>query len=585
MTTRRLAAILAADVVGYSRLMGVDEEGTLGRLVEIRQAVLVPAVDRSGGRIFKTTGDGFLVEFPSAVEALRCALEIQEQVRDHENEHESERRFQFRIGINVGDVIATGDDIHGDGVNVAARLEAQAEPGGILVAANAHAMAVGRVKCTFEDAGEQRLKNIAEPVRAYRVIQASELERPTLPLPDKPSIAVLPFANMSGDPEQEYFADGMVEEIITGLSRVRSFFVIARNSSFAYKGKSPDVRQVGRELGVRYVMEGSVRKAGNRVRITGQLVDATTGAHIWADRFDGALEDVFELQDRVTNSVVGAISPSIQAAEVEKAQRKPPESLHAYDLVLRALPHLMSMERERLKESVRLLRQATEIDPTYGLAFARLAECMMGTMTHGWSQPTDAEINEMVRLSRIALNHGKDDPEVLSTAALVIGDPGGDLPAGLSLVDKALALNPNSATALLVSGYLRIHAGDAETAIQHLEGVARLSPMEYGAFRNNNLSMAYFIAERYDCAAEFAERALHDNPNYAPAMRRLAATYGLLGRAEEAKQMVRRLDVIVPGYSISKYKSYMEKSTAKGSALLKTLDTFCEGLRRAGMPE
>jgi tetratricopeptide (TPR) repeat protein len=337
-------------------------------------------------------------------------------------------------------------------------------------------------------------------------------------------------------------------------------------------------------LGVRYVLEGSVRKAGNRVRIAGQLVDATTGTHIWADRFDGALEDVFELQDRVTNSVVGAISPSIEAAEVEKAQRKPPENLQAYDLVLRALPHMVSMERERLKEAVCLLRQATEIDPTYGLASARLAECMMWTMTQGWSQLTEDEINEMVRLSWTALSYGKDDPEVLSTAACIIGDTGGDLHAGVSLVDKALTLNPNSANALWVSGYLRTHAGDTETAIQHLERGARLNPMERSAVRNNAFSMAYFVAGRYDCAAEFAEKALHDNPFAVPVMRRLAAMYGLLGRAEEAQQMVRRLDVIVPGYTISKYRGYME-NTPKGSALLKTLDTFCEGLRRAGMPE
>ena len=365
--------------------------------------------------------------FWTVSQALQCAVAIQQAMG-------AQGGIQLRIGLHSADVVVQRDgDLMGDGMNVAARLEALAEPGGICLSDRVREDAAGKLTLDLEDFGERELKNITRKVRVFRV-RLDQPERPALALPDKPSIAVLPFQNMSVDPEQEYFADGMVEEIITGLSRVRSFFVISCNSSFAYRGKSPDVRQVGRELGVGYVLEGSVRKAGNRVRITGQLVDATTGAHLWADRFDGALEDIFELQDRVTNSVVGAISPGIQAAEVEKAQRKPPESLQAYDLVLRALPHMLSMDRERLKEAVRLLRQATEIDPTYGLSFARLAECM--SYAAGWSHPTDAEVTEMVRLSWIALDHGADDPEVLSTAAYVIGDFGNDLRAGVSLVDK-----------------------------------------------------------------------------------------------------------------------------------------------------
>ncbi len=574
--SRRLVAILAADVVGYSRMIAADETATLNRLRVLRREIVEPLTAENGGRIFKTTGDGLLAEFPSTVQALRCAIAVQQRLRDGD--------LQLRIGVHQGDVVVDGDDLLGDGVNVAARLESLAEPGGICISGRVREDAAGKLTLQVEDIGEPELKNIAQRHRVFRV-RLEPADRPTLALPDKPSIAVLPFENMSGDPEQEYFADGMVEEIITGLSCMRSFFVIARNSSFTYKGRAVDVKQVGRELGVRYVLEGSVRKAGNRVRITGQLVDAATGAHLWADRFDGALDDIFDLQDRVTVSVVGAISPRIQAAEIERAQRKPTESLQAHDLVLRAVPHMLSLDGARLKEAGRLLRQATDIDPTYALAFARLAYCIEIPMIQGWSQPTDAELEEMVRLSRLALDYGEDDPEVLSTAAFVIGDPGGDLPAGLSLVDKALALNPNSVTALLISGYLRIHLGDTETAIRHLEQAARLSPMERSSNRNSILSMAYLQAGRYEAAIGSAEKALQENLNQIADMRRLAAIYGLLGRTEEAQQMVQRLDAIIPGYTISKYRTYMEKTTAKGSTLLKALDTFCEGLRRAGLPE
>ena len=576
--TRRLAGILVADVVGYSAMMNADEATTMARVRALRTDVIDPLAAAHEGHVFKTTGDGFLVAFASAVQALRCAIAIQEKVNAEAD------GLRLRIGVHQGEVVQEGDDLLGAGVIVAARIEPLADPGGICISGRVREDAAGKISLVVEDLGTPQLKNISQSIQVFRV-HVREPERPALPLPDKPSIAVLPFQNMSGDPEQEYFADGMVEEIITGLSRVRSFFVIARNSSFTYKGRAVDVKQVGRELGVRYVLEGSVRKAGNRVRITGQLIDAATGTHLWADRFDGGIEDVFVLQDRVTTSVVGAISPRIQAAEIERAQRKPTESLQAYDLVLRAVPHMLSLDRARLKEAVRLLRQASDIDPTYALAFARLAWCIEIPMIQGWSQPTDAELKEMVRLSRLALDHGEDDPEVLSTAAFVIGDPGGDLPAGLSLVDKALALNPNSVIALLGSGYLRVHSGDTETAIQHLEQASRLSPIERSALRNAVLSMAYMQARRYDAAIESAEKALHENPNYIASMRRLAAIYGLLGRTEEAQQMVRRLDAIIPGYTISKYRTYMEKTTAKGSALLKSLDTFCEGLRRAGLPE
>src|SRR5271167_3362197 len=326
--TRRLAAILAADVAGYSRLMGADEEGTHERLKALRHELLDPKIAEHHGRIVKTTGDGLLVEFASVVDAVRCAVEVQRAMTDRNTGVDADNRIEFRIGINLGDVIVEGDDLYGDGVNIAARIEALADAGGVFVSNTVHDHVRDRLPFVFEDLGEQQVKNIARPVRVYRVrdVDAKSLSapaQPTLPLPDKPSIAVLPFANMSGDPEQEYFADGMVEEITTAISRLPWLFVIARNSSFTYKGRLVDVKQVARELGVRYVLEGSVRKAGNRVRITGQLIDTATGAHIWADRFDGALDDIFDLQDRVASSVVGAIAPRLRLSEIERASRKP----------------------------------------------------------------------------------------------------------------------------------------------------------------------------------------------------------------------------------------------------------------------
>src|SRR5213082_190377 len=326
--TRRLAAILAADVAGYSRLIGTDEQGTLNRLRSIRTALVDPKTNEHHGRLVKTTGDGLLVEFGSVVDALRCAVEIQQSMAGQDTGLSD--KIEFRVGINVGDIVVEDGDIFGDGVNVAARLEGLAEPGGICVSARVQEDVAGKLNLAFEDIGEQALKNIARPIRVYRVRVASPSISPpqaALPLPDKPSIAVLPFQNMSGDPEQEYFADGMVEEIITTLSRIRWLFVIARNSSFTYKGRTIDVKQVARELGIRYVLEGSVRKAANRVRIIGQLIDTATGAHIWADRFDGALDDIFELQDQVASSVAGAIEPKLRHAEIERASRKATESL------------------------------------------------------------------------------------------------------------------------------------------------------------------------------------------------------------------------------------------------------------------
>jgi TolB-like protein/class 3 adenylate cyclase len=401
--TRRLAAILAADVAGYSRLMGADEEGTLERLKALRRELVDPKIAEHHGRIVKTTGDGLLVEFASVVDAVRCAVEVQQAVPERNIGAAADNRIELRIGINLGDVIVEGDDLYGDGVNIAARIEALADAGGVFVSNTVHDHVRDRLPFIFEDLGEQQVKNIARPVRVYRVrdplthpaadalgsslsrcgegaerSEAGEGGLP-LPLPDKPSIAVLPFANMSGDPEQEYFADGMVEEIVTALSRIRWLFVIARNSTFTYKGQAVDVKQVGRELGVRYVLEGSVRKAGTRVRITGQLIDAATGSHLWADRFDGSLEDVFDLQDKVATSVAGVIEPALQMAETRRAVARSTTDLGAYDLYLRALAVFFPITKERVLKALGLLEQAIAIDPRYGPALS------WRTATHGSS--------------------------------------------------------------------------------------------------------------------------------------------------------------------------------------------------------
>src|SRR5215472_16260187 len=410
---RRLAAILAADVAGYSRLIGADEDGTLERLRVLRRELLDPKFAEHRGRLVKTTGDGLLVEFGSVVDALRCAVEVQRELTARNTGVLPDNRIEFRIGINVGDIVVEDGDIFGDGVNVAARLESLAEPGGICVAARVQEDAAGKLDLVFEDMGERQLKNIARPVRAYRVVTEARpamMQPPTdPPLPDKPSIAVLPFANLSGDAEQEYFVDSMVEEIITALSRIRWLFVIARNSSFTYKGQAVDVKQVGRELRVRYVLEGSVRKAGNRVRITGQLIEAETGAHLWADRFDGLIEDVFELQDKVASSVAGVIEPALQAAETARSAGRPTNDLTAYDLYLRAHSIFFSSARQ-IPEALRLLEQAITRDPHYGPALAWAALCCHRLVVDGRSEDRKADRRKRSDYARRALEVAGDDP-------------------------------------------------------------------------------------------------------------------------------------------------------------------------------
>jgi TolB-like protein/class 3 adenylate cyclase len=420
---RRLTAILAADVAGYSRLIGADEEGTLAQLKAFRKTLVDPTIAKHRGRIVKTTGDGMLVEFASAVDAARCAVEVQRGMADENTEIPQAKRIEFRIGIHLGDIIIDDNDIFGDGVNIAARLESIAVPGGISISRAVHDQVRDRINVCFDDKGEIALKNIARPVQVFAISGAKESKttvspesKPALALPDKPSIAVLPFTNMSGDPEQDYFADGMVEDIITALSRFKALFVIARNSSFTYKGRAVDVKQVGRELGVRYVLEGSVRKAANRVRITGQLVDAATGAHLWAERFDGGLGDVFDLQDQVTENVVGAIAPAVEKAEIERAKRKPTESLDAYALYLRGLASYYQFgSRQANDEALRLFNSAIELDVDFASAYGRAATCHVAAKTNGWFSETGNEVAEVRgwlsgRLSWAKMTHSRSPP-------------------------------------------------------------------------------------------------------------------------------------------------------------------------------
>jgi TolB-like protein/class 3 adenylate cyclase/tetratricopeptide (TPR) repeat protein len=552
--TRRLAAILAADVVGYSRLIGVDEEGTLNRLRLIRAEVIDPKIAEHRGRIVKTTGDGLLVEFSSVVDALRCATQWQHGIGERNAAAPGDNRIEYRIGVHQGDIVVEDEDIFGDGVNVAARLEGLAAPGGICISARVQEDVAGRLDLTFNDIGEQNLKTIARPVRVYRVRLAPAENKPkvmptesgpALTLPDKPSIAVLPFANMSGDPEQEYFADGMVEEIITALSRIPWLFVIARNSSFTYKGKLVDVKQVGRELGVRYVLEGSVRKAGQRVRITGQLIDALTGTHLWADRFDGSLEDVFDLQDKVASSVAGVIEPTLQVAETERSARRPTNDLTAYDLYLRAYAMVISPGTQ-IPEALHLLDQAIERDPFYGPALALAAVCYERLCLDGRSKNPQADRGKGVDLARRALQVAGDDARVLANAAVTLAWFGEDIGTMMALVDRALALNPSFARGWYLSGAIRLWAGQLDRAIEQAEVSLRLSPRARIGAVYTVTGLALFLSRRFDEAVPKLLFAIEEHPSFPSPYRYLAACYAQMGRLDEARDIVQKLRAITP---------------------------------------
>jgi TolB-like protein/class 3 adenylate cyclase len=547
---RKLAAIFAADVEGYSRLMGLDEVGTLRTLTAYR-VIVDRLIASHHGRIFNTAGDSLVADFASAVDAVQCAVEVQEAIPKENADRPASEQMRFRIGIHVGDIIVQGDNLFGDAVNVAARLEALAEPGGICISGTVRDQIGTKLPLSFVDLGEQQVKNIAQPIRAYQVRSDTlPINIPAVgsypPLPDKPSIAVLPFQNMSGDPEQEYFADGMVEEIITALSRIRWLFVIARNSSFTYKGQPVDVKQVGRELGVRYVLEGSVRKAGGRVRITAQLIDALTGTHLWADRFDGSLEDIFELQDKVASSVAGVIEPTLQAAEIRRSADRPTTDLTVYDLYLRALPHWGSFEKDRIVRALDLLGQAIQRDPHYGPALALAAHCQTLLHANDWTDDVEMNRSKGIDLARRALRSAPDDPDALVRAAFTLGYFSEDINVALGLIERALTLNPSSASGWLWSGVLKNFAGQPDIAIEHLKTYLRLSPRDRVVAPGPGLGAAHFFKHQFEDAAAILLSSLEQAPGFAMTYRLLASCYAHMGRLDEAGEIVERLRAITP---------------------------------------
>ncbi len=585
---RRLAAILAADVAGYSRLTGLDEEGTHVRLRERLRGLADPKISEHRGKVVKHTGDGVLAEFGSVVDAVRCAIEVQRGMAEQNATMPQVKRIEFRIGIHVGDIIVDDNDIFGDGVNIAARLEGIAEPGGVCISDDAQRQLRGKVDFAFEDMGPQNLKNIVEPMRAWRLRMnasgsaAAPIEPPVestqaLALPDKPSIAVLPFQNMSGDPEQEYFADGMVEEITTALSRFKWLFVIARNSSFTFKGKAVDVKEVGRRLGVRYVLEGSVRKASGKVRITGQLVDAVTGAHIWADRFERDMADVFALQDEVTVAVVSAIQPKLFQTEIAMATRRRPENLTAYDLFLRAMQQFYLSTREGLAEAIRLAHRALELDPQFGLVTALAGVCHMQRVLYGYAVDPQFDRKEAVRLIRLALSIDDSDPDTIAIAAIISAYMVGDCEREIEMANRAVALNPNSFLAWSSRGHVFRIAGLPEEAIRSFERAIRTSPVDPRLhLMFVGMGMAFIELRRFDEAIVAGKKAQRQNPSFPPASFCLASAFAHLGRDGEAREAAARLLETDPAFTISARMGRRRQSHLK---------LLIEGLRKAGLPE
>jgi adenylate cyclase len=574
-----------ADVAGSCRLIGIDEEGALARLRALRKTLFDPKITDYRGRIVKNTGDGALVEFASVVDAVRCADEIQRGMAEHNTDVPQDKRIEFRIGIHVGDIIVADDDIFGDGVNIAVRLEGIAEPGGICISDDAHRQIRGKVDITFEDTGSQSLKNIAEPMRVWRVPNGRAVpavpnrlpvdDAEPLALPDRPSIAVLPFQNMSGDPDQGYFADGMVDEITTALSRFKSLFVIARNSSFTYKGKAVDIKQVGRELGVRYILEGSVRKAAGQVRITCQLIDTASGMHLWADRFEGDLSDIFALQDRMTESVVSAIAPKMFQIEIDLAVRRP-NNLSAYDLCLRALSHFRSWTRAGTIEALRLASRALEIDPRYGFAATLAASCHLLNVSQAWAADPNSEIAEALRLLRWALSIDGNDHNALSILGHTIAGLSGDFDTAKEMVDLAVASNPNSSVSWSYRGWTYQLAGQPEEAIRSFERAIRLSPFDPWQFLSfTGMSIALIGLGRFDEAVAAAKKALREK-HTSQAYRCLAAALAHLGRDAEVRKTVAQLLEIEPDFRISEWVAHTGQSQAQ---------MFIDGLRKAGLPE
>ncbi len=576
---RRLAAILAADVVGYARLMGADESGTLARLKALRKELVQPKISERGGRVVKLMGDGLLAEFPSVVEAVHCAVDIQQAMAGREADLPDERRVRLRIGINLGDVMVEGSDIYGDGVNVAARLEALAEPGGLCLSGTAFDTIDGKLDLAFEDLGAQQVKNIARPVRVYRLRisdadqgPSTPAERPP-PVPDKPSVAVLPFTNMSGDPAQDYFSDGITEDIITELSRFGLLFVIARNSSFVFRGPAVDVSEVGRKLGVRYVVEGSVRRGGKRVRVTAQLIDAPTGNHVWAERYDRDLEDIFAVQDEVVQAIVATLAQKVSAAEVERTTRRPIADMAVYDLILRAQHHMGIWTGEDYLRARDLLEKAVEIDPNCAQAHGTLAWCRVFlTWFEGdLESPLDAAIESGKRA--LGLDpQGVEAHAGLGHAYLFKGMH----EQALHHMETAVRLNPNNANAILHLGYCQALMGNPEAAVQEMRRAMRLNPYHPDWYRESYGEALYMVRD-YAAAAESFNRMSHKAPwthGY------LAACYAQLGRLDEARNEVQAFrDSTKAGPTA---EDYLEMDLPMyGDPAIR--DHWLEGYRKAGI--
>jgi TolB-like protein len=537
---RRLAAILAADVAGYSRLMGADEEGTLAHWKAHWTELIAPKMAEHHGRVVRTTGDGILAEFASIVEATRCAVALQRGMLERNAQVPQDKRIEFRIGLNLGDIIIDGADIYGDGVNVAARLEALCEPGSICVSRIVYEQVRDKVDVGFEDSGEQQLKNIARPVRIYRARlgAAAERPRPALPLPDKPSIAVLPFLNMSGDQDQEYFADAVTEDILTALSRWRWFFVIARNSSFIYKGRVVDVKEVARELGVRYVLEGSVRKVRSRIRVTGQLIDASNAAHIWADNFDRELADILALQDEITERVVTAIEPAMLHSEGMRVARKNLRDLSAFDCFQRGMWHFNKVSPDSYREALSLFRQAIDHDPELSLGHIGLARTLYGTAVYGWSSQPLADYEEARSAAQTAIGLDARDAYghfALAGAALYLGRHD----EAFEEAERAVALNPNFALGHFRLGQVLVYIGRPAEAVAPVERSLRHNPYDpqLGGMLAL-LGLAHYHAGNYPQAVRQAEAGIRLHSGAAWAV--LAASLARLGRIEAAREAFAR---------------------------------------------
>jgi adenylate cyclase len=584
--SRRLVAVFAADVEGYSRLMGVDEVGTLKGLTE-RRAILDRFIGEHGGRIANTAGDSVLAEFGSAVDAVQCAVDAQAALTEANASLAPDRRISFRIGVHIGDVMFRAGDLFGDGVNIAARLQSIAKPGSVCISGATYDQVRKVLPMTFEDLGAQQVKNIQEPIRAYQVGAESEAREsaPTraapaespLPLPDRPSIAVLPFQNMSGDPEQEYFADGIVEDIITALSRFKSLFVIARNSSFTYKGKAVDIKQVGRELGVRYVLEGSIRKVGNRVRIAGQLIDAATGTHVWAGRFDREIGDVFALQDELAQAVVSAVEPNLRSAEIARKKTVPTENLAAYDLYLRALSELDPITKDGLERAVALLRRAVQLDPHYSDAWAALASALGRQIVGDWR--TGAEpASEAQQAALMAVRLDPENGEALGVAAWALATFGGSLDQAADFARRALTVHPNSAVVRAHCGWALVYNGDFEEALTSLKAGRRMDPLDLRFHQAQNaMAAAYFFQRDFQKALELARGVVARVPTHPVSLRWIAASLVHLGKLDEARAAIQKLRQVHPDFTISRVRSYFRHPWMT--------ELYLDALRTAGLPE